>query len=133
MYEKLTRELSFAQVTLELISAGTDWQAVFQGGDRPHLGCTVLAQPRLSLTGSGETSCTSSVINAAGHKDEVICREIAELLCSRLGATVVCSGGFHADGITGDQIRQVREAARALAAGWLDQQSRPAPDSQVTG
>lgn len=124
MYEIVTKTLPFAVLSMEVVSAGEDWQVLFQGGDRPHIGCTVLAQPRPSLTGSGETSCTASVINLSGHKDEAVCREIAERLCTRLGTVVVCSGGFHLDGISREQILQVQEAAREMADQWLRERER---------
>ncbi len=50
MYEIVTKTLPFAVLSMEFVSAGEDWQVLFQGGDRPHIGCTVLAQPRPSLT-----------------------------------------------------------------------------------
>lgn len=118
-HQVITRTLPFASLTLELIPLGEDWLAVLQGGNRPHIGCTVLAQPRPSLTGSGKISCTSSVMNLSGHKDEFICREIAERLCTGLNTLVVCTGGFHLDGITAEQIRQVQEAVREMADQWL--------------
>ena len=124
MYEIVTKTLPFAVLSMEFVSAGEDWQVLFQGGDRPHIGCTVLAQPRPSLTGSGETSCTASVINLSGHKDEAVCRETAERLCTGLGAVVVCSGGFHLDGISREQILQVQEAAREMADQWLRERER---------
>ena len=50
------------------------------GGTGPHIGSTVMAEPRASLTGQG-ISCTSSVINMCGHKDEVFARKLAESVC----------------------------------------------------
>ena len=64
---------------------GSDILMCIEGGDRPHIGCTVQAISRKSLTGSGENSVTSSVINVTGHKDEFLCRKAAEAVCSALG------------------------------------------------
>ena len=70
--------------------------------------------PRLSLTGDGSTSVTSSVLNLTGHKDEAVCRLLAEEYCRRSGHTVVCTGGFHVDAITPEQIRELMEAISEL-------------------
>ena len=89
--------------------------AVLYGGQSPHIGCTVLAEPRPSLLGDGSVSATASVLNVCGHKDEAICRLVAETVASRTGRVTVCTGGFHLDGITPEQIGEVSAAARALA------------------
>ena len=41
------------------------------GGETPHVGCSVLAEPRASLTGAGR-SCTLSILNRLGHKLSLI-------------------------------------------------------------
>ena len=105
----LKKELSFSTLYLDLYPVGEDIAAVLYGGDKPHVGCTVLAVPRPSLTGDGSVSCTSSVLNVVGHKDEYICRYVAEALCKRHGVTVVCTGGFHQDGISPEQIREIQD------------------------
>lgn len=43
-----------------------------------------------------------------GHKDEVICRWMAEKVSKELGKRVVCTGGFHKDGISEKEIREVQ-------------------------
>ena len=72
---------------------GEDILLYIQGGDKPHIGCTVMAVPRPSLSGNGERSVTSSVMNLTGHKDESICRM---------------------ENITAEQINEVRIAAEQL-------------------
>ena len=71
-----------------------------------------MAVPRPSLTGDGSVSCTSSVLNLTGHKDEQLCRYAAETLSKRYGVTVTCSGGFHKDHITREEISEVANALR---------------------
>ena len=66
------------------------------------------AEPRESLTGNGSVSATSSVLNYPGHKDEVICRYVAEKVSGELNRRVVCTGGFHKDRITAEEIREVQ-------------------------
>ena len=106
--------LSFSTASLTVTRLGEDVSLLFSGGELPHVGCTVLAVPRPSLTGDGSVSATSSVINVTGHKDEAVCRYLAEKVCRETGRTVVCTGGFHVDGITPEQIAEVLEAVKAL-------------------
>ena len=107
-------KLSFSTLCLDLSPVGEDIAAVLYGGERPHIGCTVLAVPRPSLTGDGNLSCTSSVINITGHKDEQICRYTAEKLCKSYGVTVTCTGGFHVDNITEAQLKEITEAIESI-------------------
>ena len=95
--------------------AGEDVLVCLQGGDRPHLGCVVQTEPRESLTGDGSVSATSSVLNYPGHKDEVVCRYVAEKISRELKRRVVCTGGFHKDGITVEEIREVQMAVEQMA------------------
>lgn len=94
--------------------AGDDILVCLQGGERPHLGCVVQTEPRGSLTGDGSVSATSSVLNFPGHKDEVVCRYVAEMISRELNKRVVCTGGFHKDGISVEEIREVQMAVEQL-------------------
>ena len=85
-----------------------------QGGEKPHIGCVGLALPRPSLHGNGTGSSTASVINVTGHKDEILCRWMAEQVAARENAVTVCCGGFHMDHITKEQIREVKEAVEEI-------------------
>lgn len=93
---------------------GEDVLVCLQGGERPHLGCVVQTEPRESLTGDGSVSATSSVLNYPGHKDEVVCRYVAEKISRELKRRVVCTGGFHKDGINVDEIREVQMAVEVV-------------------
>lgn len=112
VYEK---ELSFSKISMYVLKAGDDYNITILGGDKPHIGSSVLAVPRLSLTGDGSVSATSSVMNMVGHKDEQICRYVAEKICAKKNAVVLCSGGFHVDDISKDGIGEVLEAVKELA------------------
>ncbi len=62
-------------LTVEVQKIGKDIHLLLYGGEKPHLGCTVLALPRQSLnTGNPHGSSTASVLNVTGHKDETLCR-----------------------------------------------------------
>lgn len=102
--------LSFAKIAISKKYLGDDILIDVRGGDRHHIGTVVLAVPRPSLSGDGTISTTSSVLNVTGHKDEVICRILAEKASKKYGVTVVCVGGFHIDNISTKQIKEVVEA-----------------------
>lgn len=110
-----TKELSFGRLLVHVTLVGHDYHLLLKGGERPHIGCTVLAVPRPSLSGSGQLSSTSSVLNLTGHKDEVLCRFLAEQIAARKNAVTVCSGGFHTDKIRPEQIQELQRAVRELA------------------
>lgn len=115
--EWLVREcMEAAGCSLEVSAAfvGKDILVCLQGGERPHLGCVVQTEPRESLTGDGSVSATSSVLNYPGHKDEVVCRYVAEKISRELKRRVVCTGGFHKDGINVDEIREVQMAVEVV-------------------
>lgn len=112
-------KLSFAELEAGIRRIGADLFVWVGGGDRPHIGCVVLAVPRRSLTGDGSRSSTSSVLNLTGHKDELLCRKIAETVCAATGRVTVCTGGFHCDGMTGAQIKEVLEAGKRAAEGMV--------------
>lgn len=111
---RIEKKLSFSELTVEITQLGDDYMLVLAGGEKPHIGCTVLAVPRPSLTGSGERSATASVINVTGHKDETICRFLAETVAIKKGAVTVCTGGFHMDHIRKEQIDEVIAAVREI-------------------
>ena len=98
-------------LNIESTWVGDDLCITVSGGERPHIGSVAIATPRPSLSGDGSMSCTSSVINLAGHRDEEIVRRIAEKACIKHGCTVVCTGGFHKDGIADKEISEIIEEA----------------------
>lgn len=100
---KIRKAIDDLWIELDVRQLGTDLLAVLCGGTE-HVGCVVLALPRPSLADPQYTSCTSSVINRTGHKDEILCRMVAERLCIRFEAAVACTGGIHVDGITEQQL-----------------------------
>lgn len=99
---------------------GNDILLCLEGGTKPHIGCVVQAVPRLSLTGDGSGSATASVLNLTGHKDEYLCRQLAEKISSNLGTVVVCTGGFHIDNMTKEQIKEVLQAVNEIAEEILE-------------
>lgn len=115
------KQLSFSSLEVGVAFLGEDILVAVQGGERPHIGCTVQAVPRESLSGDGSVSVTSSVLNLTGHKDEALCRTLAEQICRSRNTVVVCTGGFHMDGITEAQIGEVTGAVREIGAAILEE------------
>ena len=68
-------------------------------------------------------------MNRTGHKDEEICRAVAEETAIRTGKTVVCSGGFHVEDICDCQILEVQEAVRKMTQELVTQLSEIATES----
>ena len=110
----IEKELSFAKLTVKISRIGEDYENTMQGGEKPHIGCVVLAVPRPSLEENGKRSSTSSVLNVTGHKDEVLCRYLAEQTAAKENAVTVCCGGFHMDHITKEQIKEVKQAVKEM-------------------
>ncbi len=108
------RHTAGTEISLSIGRIGDDLLAVLEGGSRPHIGCVVQAVSRPSLRGNGERGSTACVLNLTGHKDEHLCRKVAERLCIAYGVTVVCTGGVHVEGITQEQIGELSEAVEEM-------------------
>ena len=106
----IKKKLSFTEIEFEIKNVGEDILILIRGGDKPHIGTAVLSVPRPSLSDSEKISCTSSVLNVTGHKDEKICRAVAENFCKKFQTTVLCTGGFHVDNLSAEKISEVVEA-----------------------
>lgn len=97
----------------DIIFQGNDITLSVYGGETPHIGSVVLSIPRPSLTGHG-ISVTSSVLNAVGHKDEMVARWFAETISVKKQCSVVCTCGIHIDNITSEQLALVKESCSRL-------------------
>lgn len=99
---------------------GEDLVIAVGGGERPHVGCVVLAQPVPSKSRSDGWSASSSVLTIPPHKEEPIARAIANRLAATLGRVCVVTAGVHDDAIDADGIavylRLGEELALKLAA-----------------
>lgn len=95
--------------------AGDDVVVTIGGGQKPHVGCVVIAQPHPSAADPTLQSCTSSVISIPPHREESIARHVAETLARTLGVVVVVAAGVHSDGLTRGGIATFLRLGRRLA------------------
>ena len=63
---------------------GEDLVVLLGGGELPHVGTAVVAEPRASGADPTRRSATSSVWNRLGHKDEALARPLSERLAADL-------------------------------------------------
>ena len=93
---------------------GPDLLISISGGDLPHIGSVVVAEPRPSRDDPQRISVTVSVINRLGHQDEVRAREAAERICIALNRPCVVTAGVHIDTIDTPGIDLIATANHAL-------------------
>jgi hypothetical protein len=83
---------------------GEDLVVAVGGGQRPHVGCVVLAQPLPSKAPGRKWSASCSVLTIPPHKEEPIARGIATRLAEALGRVTVVTAGVHDDTLDADGI-----------------------------
>jgi hypothetical protein len=88
----------------EIQLVGHDLVITVGGGERPHIGCVVLAQPRASKVRSGSWSASCSVLTIPPHKEEPIARGIATKLAEECGKVTVVTAGIHDDDLRAEGI-----------------------------
>lgn len=97
------------------------------GGDRPHVGTVILAQPRPSRSREGERSATANCLSLLGHQDEALARPAAEALARELGVPVVVAAGVHLDGATPSEIAEIVALGPRIAGEilhrWVSEKS----------
>lgn len=108
------KKLSFSEIEFKIEPIGENILILIRGGEIPHIGSCVMSIPRKSLQNNEKISCTSSVLNVIGHKDEKICRIVAEKFCKKFQTVVVCVGGFHCENLTEKQIFEVIDACEEI-------------------
>ena len=100
---------------------GTDLLVAVWGGERPHIGAVAAAQPRPSLKDPAQLSASASVLCYVGHKEDLLAREIALAVASRVNSAVVVTAGIHWDSLDEEGITQVVKNSRVLTALILEQ------------
>jgi hypothetical protein len=98
---------------------GDDVVVAVGGGDRPHVGCVVLAVP----VGDGERSGASpsvSLLTIPPHKEEPIARAVATEVCRRHGRVTVVAAGVHEDRLDRAGIETYLRLGKQLARAVAD-------------
>jgi hypothetical protein len=95
--------------------AGDDLVIVIGGGERPHIGSLVLAQPRPSRNRPGEYTPSISVVTIPPHKEEPMARSVAEAVSGRTGRVVTVTAGVHDEAIDLAGIRGYLRLVERLA------------------
>ena len=99
---------------------GDDLVVAIGGGERPHVGCVVLAQPHPAKGRDAGWSASCSVLTIPPHKEEPIARGVAERLAASLGRVTVVTAGVHDDNIDADGIATYLRLAEELAEKLVD-------------
>ena len=76
---------------------GEDLMVAVGGGEKPHVGCVVLATPIPSLSKPGAWSASCSVFTISPHKEEPIARAVASRVAAACGRVAVVTAGVHDD------------------------------------
>ena len=87
------------QIAAQIARVGEDLVIAVGGGERPHVGCVVLAQPVSSKVRSGDWSASCSVLTIPPHKEEPIARGIATRVAEATGRVTVVTAGVHDDNL----------------------------------
>jgi hypothetical protein len=99
---------------------GDDVVVAIGGGERPHVGCVVLAQPHPATGGATKWSASCSVLTIPPHKEEPIARGVAERLAASLGRVAVVTAGVHDDDIDAEGIATYLRLGKELAENLVD-------------
>ncbi len=117
----LCASASRGRLRLEAVAvrAGDDLAVVLTGGERPHVGCVVVARPHPATDDPGRTSVTSSVLAHPPHREEALARPLAETLARATGGTVVVAAGVHTDRLGRRGIATYLELGEAIGRELL--------------
>ena len=94
---------------------GGDLVIAVGGGERPHVGCVVLAQPQAAKTQERKWSASCSVLTIPPHKEEPIARGIATRVAEAFGRVTVVTAGVHDDNLDADGIATYLRLGEELA------------------
>lgn len=89
------------------------------GGNRPHIGATVITHPRPSLANDRTLSCNSIIIPEMGHKEDELAKPLAEKISKAMNCTVVLVAGIHIDNASLEDIQYVKNICWKLVDEFL--------------
>lgn len=99
-------------IQANLTQAGEDLVIVVTGGDKPHVGSIVLAQP----CDSNRNGVSSCVLTIPPHKEEAIARPIAEAVSLASGHVTVVTAGIHEERLDAEGIGVFLRLADQMAS-----------------
>ena len=99
---EIVRILNGSEIRMTAIRMGDDIQAAVYGGDKPHIGAISIAAP---FERDGAVKATVSTLTILTHREDLLSRRLAELLCKKLKTVVAVSCGIHFDRISGEPDR----------------------------
>ena len=124
MFESV-RLINNKKITLKALMIGADIQVLCYGGDKPHIGAVSLAVPYES---NGISHASVSTLTALTHREDLICRQLAESFSKQLRATVAVSCGIHFDLISKELILEIQgevmEMSKELICKLQNQMSK---------
>lgn len=98
-----------------VVAMGDDLVVAIGGGDRPHVGCIVVAQPGPSRSRPGGVTASCSILTIPPHKEEPIARAVATALCEASKRVVVATAGVHEDMLDADGVECYLRLSQDLA------------------
>lgn len=107
------------RISIKSILVGQDLCIIISGGDIPHIGCVTLSICGESMH-SNSNSCTTSVLNLSGHKDDKVAKYIADKVSPILKRNVVIIGGIHIDNIEQKEIDFILSSSDEIAERIID-------------
>ena len=103
------------RIGARLTFVGEDLVIAVGGGEKPHVGCVVLAQPGASETNPGGWSASCSVLTIPPHKEEPIARGVATRVAEAFGLVTVVTAGVHDDNLDAAGIATYLRLGEELA------------------
>jgi hypothetical protein len=103
------------ELTAWVRTVGDDVVVVVGGGERPHVGCVVMAVPVPSRSNPGTWSASCSVLTIPPHKEEPMARGVAARVASSCGRVAVVTAGVHDDDLNRSGIESYLRLADELA------------------
>ena len=107
------------RIGASITPVGEDLVVVVGGGQQPHVGCVVLAQPQPEEERDRKRSVSCSVLTIPPHKEEPIARGIATRLAETFGRVTVVTAGIHDDNLDADGIATYLRLGEDLAEKLL--------------
>lgn len=105
---KIVKGQGRTQIRLEALDTGGGVCLCITGGEAPHVGGVVLASPRPSLTGEGN-SCDLWTATVPGHKDVCLAGKAARRLCTALSVNVSVTAGIHIDRAQEQELKEIEQ------------------------